>query len=137
VVNRKEAEKAFGTGGVIVKKMNEYMAKQDLYATGSWPVYFGGVMLAVKPPLPKGSDVSKNIKIRVPPIHSFELSATALGCQAAPVPCADTFTALQTGIVNGAIGGGAEGYFASRPREVLPRIERSLRVLVHLHHSEA
>ncbi|GAB1486511.1 hypothetical protein MASR2M79_15610 [Aminivibrio sp.] len=64
-------------------------------------------------PAPKDPNVPKNIKIRVPPIRSFELCATALGYQATPVPWSDTFTAMQTGIVDGAIGGGAEGYFAN------------------------
>jgi len=52
-------------------------------------------------------------KIRVPPIKSFEVTAQALGFLATPIPWADTFTAMQSGIVNGAIGGGAEGYFAN------------------------
>ena len=113
VINWKEAQKAFGPEGVMVKKMNEYMKQQDLYVIGSWPVYFGGVVLTKEPPAPKDPDVAKNIKIRVPPIRSFELTADALGYQATPIPWADTFTAMQTGIVNGAIGGGAEGYYAS------------------------
>jgi TRAP-type C4-dicarboxylate transport system substrate-binding protein len=113
VINWAEAHKAFGPDGVIVKKMNEYMEKQDLHVIGSWPVYFGGVVLTKEPPAPADPNVPKNIKIRVPPIRSFELCASALGYQATPVPWADTFTAMQTGIVEGAIGGGAEGYYAN------------------------
>lgn len=113
VINWKEARKAFGPDGVIVQKMNEYLAKQDLHVIGSWPVYFGGIVLTKEPSAPGDPNVAKNIKIRVPPIRSFELCATALGYQATPVPWADTFTAMQTGIVNGAIGGGAEGYYAN------------------------
>jgi TRAP-type C4-dicarboxylate transport system substrate-binding protein len=113
VINYEEAEKAYGPDGVIVQKMNEYMAKQDLHVLGSWPVYFGGIVLTKEPPAPGDISVPKNIKIRVPPIRSFELSATALGYQATPIPWADAFTAMQTGIVEGAIGGGAEGYYAN------------------------
>lgn len=113
VINWKEAKKAFGPDGIIVQKMNEYMSRQDLHVIGSWPVYFGGIVLTKEPPAPKDPNVPKNIKIRVPPIRSFELCATALGYQATPVPWSDTFTAMQTGIVDGAIGGGAEGYFAN------------------------
>jgi TRAP-type C4-dicarboxylate transport system substrate-binding protein len=113
VTNWAEAQKAFGPGGIVIDKMDEYMTKQGLHVIGSWPVYFGGILLTTEPPSPADPNVAKNIKIRVPPIRSFELSATALGYQATPVPWADTFTAMQTGIVNGAIGGGAEGYFAS------------------------
>lgn len=113
VINWKEAKKAFGPGGIVTQKMEEYMAKQDLHVLGAWPVYFGGIILTKEPKEPGNPDVPKNIKIRVPPIRSFELCATSLGYQATPVPWSDTFTAMQTGIVNGAIGGGAEGYFAS------------------------
>jgi TRAP-type C4-dicarboxylate transport system substrate-binding protein len=70
-------------------------------------------VLTKEPPSPGDPDVPKNIKIRVPPIKSFELTAQALGYLATPIPWADTFTSMQSGIVNGAIGAGAEGYFAN------------------------
>lgn len=64
-------------------------------------------------PEPGNPDVEKKIKIRVPPIKSYELTAEALGFLATPIPFADTFTAMQTGVVNGAIGAGAEGYYSN------------------------
>ena len=60
----------------------------------------------------------KNIKCRVIPQKSFELLATSHGYQATPLPLAETFTALQTGIVDGVFGAGAEGYY-SNFRDVL------------------
>jgi len=113
VTNWKEAEKAYGPGGVIFQKMAEHLAKQDIHVLAAWPVYFGGIVLTKEPLAPADPNVPKNIKIRVPPIRSFELCATALGYQATPVPWADTFTAMQTGIVEGGIGAGAEGYYAN------------------------
>lgn len=113
VINWEEARKAFGPDGILIKKMSEYVAKQDLHILAAWPVYFGGIILTKEPKAPSDPNVAKNIKIRVPPIRSFELCATALGYQATPVPWADTFTAMQTGIVEGAIGAGAEGYYAN------------------------
>ena len=113
VTNWDEARKAFKNGGVVYKKMAQYLLKQDIEVIGCWPVYFGGIVLTKEPKAPADPNVSKNVKIRVPPMRTFELTATALGYQATPVPWADTFTAMQTGIVEGAIGGGAEGYFSN------------------------
>jgi TRAP-type C4-dicarboxylate transport system substrate-binding protein len=109
----KDARTLFARDGLIVKKTVELMQKQDLHFLGGWPVYFGGIVLTKEPASPGDPDVAKNIKIRVPPIKSFELTAQALGYLATPIPWADTFTSMQSGIVNGAIGGGAEGYFAN------------------------
>jgi TRAP-type C4-dicarboxylate transport system substrate-binding protein len=109
----KDAHVLYGRDSLLWKKTAELLKKQDLYAIGGWPVYFGGICLTVEPPSPGDPDVPKDIKIRVPPIKSFELTADALGYLATPIPWADTFTAMQTGIVRGAIGGGAEGYYAN------------------------
>jgi len=109
----KDARLLFGREHQLRKKTVELLAKQDLHAIGGWPVYFGGIVLTKEPASPGDPDVPKNIKIRVPPIKSFELTAQALGYLATPIPWADTFTAMQSGIVNGAIGGGAEGYYSN------------------------
>lgn len=109
----KDARLLFGREHQLRKKTVELLAKQDLHAIGGWPVYFGGIVLTKEPASPGDPDVPKNIKIRVPPIKSFEVTAQALGYLATPIPWADTFTAMQSGIVNGAIGGGAEGYFSN------------------------
>lgn len=113
VLNWKEAKKAFGPGGMVVAKVSEYLKRQDLHVFGTWPVYFGGILLTTNPVKPKDLLAAKGIKIRVPTVRSYELTATSLGYLATPLPWADTFTALQTGIVNGVLGGGAEGYMAS------------------------
>jgi TRAP-type transport system periplasmic protein len=109
----KDARALFSRESQLWKKTAELLEKQDLHAIGGWAVYFGGIVLTKEPPSPGDPNVPKNIKIRVPPIKSFELTADALGYLATPIPWADTFTAMQSGIVNGAIGGGAEGYFAN------------------------
>jgi hypothetical protein len=70
VTNWKEAEKAYGPGGVIFHKMAEHLAKQDIHVLAAWPVYFGGIVLTKEPPAPADPNVPKNIKILVPPIRS-------------------------------------------------------------------
>jgi TRAP-type C4-dicarboxylate transport system substrate-binding protein len=96
----------------------ERFAKQDIRLLATWPVYFGGTALTKEPPSPGDPSVPKNIKVRVIPQKSFELLATSQGYQATPLPFAETFTALQTGIADGAFGAGAEGYY-SNFRDVL------------------
>jgi TRAP-type C4-dicarboxylate transport system substrate-binding protein len=109
----KDARRLFSSDSQLSKKTVELLQKQGLQSIAGWPVYFGGIVLTKEPASPGDPDVPKNIKIRVPPIKSFEVTAQALGFLATPIPWADTFTAMQSGIVNGAIGGGAEGYFAN------------------------
>jgi TRAP-type transport system periplasmic protein len=109
----KDARALFSRDSLLWKKTAELLEKQDLHPFGGWAVYFGGIVLTKEPPSPGDPNVAKNIKIRVPPIKSFELTADALGYLATPIPWADTFTAMQSGIVEGAIGGGAEGYFSN------------------------
>lgn len=113
VKNWEEAKVAFAGDGLMMQKMGEYLAKQDIKILGGWPVYFGGIVLMKEPVSPGDPTVDKNMKIRVPPIKSYELTAKALGYMATPIPWAEVFTALQTGIVDGAIGGGAEGYYSN------------------------
>jgi TRAP-type C4-dicarboxylate transport system substrate-binding protein len=112
--NYEQAEKLFSPGGVVYEIVGEILAaKENIHLISGWPVYFGGIGLLKQAPSPGDPNVPKNIKIRVPPIKSFELTAEALGYIATPIPWAETFTAMQTGIVDGVIGGGAEGYYAN------------------------
>ena len=111
--NWKDARVLFCRESQMRKKTVELLPKQGLQPISGWPVYFGGIVLTKEPASPGDPDVPKNIKIRVSPIKSFELTAQALGYLATPIPWADTFTSMQGGIVNGAIGAGAEGHFAN------------------------
>ncbi|MGC9490775.1 MAG: TRAP transporter substrate-binding protein DctP [Thermovirgaceae bacterium] len=112
--NYEEAKVLFGPGGAVYEKVAEILeAKENIHLISGWPVYFGGIGMIKEVPAPTDPNVPKNAKIRVPPIKSFELTAESLGYQATPVPWAEVFTSLQTGIVDGVIGGGAEGYYAN------------------------
>ena len=113
VSNWEEARKVYGPDSVLTKHMTKILLEQDLQVIAGYPVYFGGIITNVEVPDPGNPDVAKNIKIRVPPLKSYELTAEALGYLATPIPFADTFTAMQTGVVNGAIGAGAEGYYSN------------------------
>lgn len=78
----------------------------------AYPVYFGGIALNREAVTP-GSTDPNGIKVRVPGIKSFQLTGEALGYIPAPIPFSEAFTAVQTGVVDGVIGSGAEGYYAS------------------------
>ena len=110
--NWEEAKKIYGPDGVMHDTMEELFAKQDITLLAVYPVYFGGISLnrdAVAP----GTVESKGIKVRVPGIKSFQLTGEALGYIPSPIPFSEAFTAIQTGTVDGVIGSGAEGYYAS------------------------
>lgn len=89
------------------------LEKQGIKLLAVWPSYFGGIALAKEPPSPGDPTVAKNLKCRVMPQKSYELLGESQGYMATPLPLAETFTALQTGIVDGIFGAGAEGYYAN------------------------
>lgn len=110
--NWEQARAVYGPGGAVREAMAELYTAQDITMLAAYPVYFGGIALnraAVTP----GSTDANGIKVRVPGIKSFQLTGEALGYIPAPIPFSEAFTAVQTGVVEGVIGSGAEGYYAS------------------------
>lgn len=110
--NWAQARAVYGPGGAVREAMAELYTEQDITMLAAYPVYFGGIALnrdAVTP----GSTEANGIKVRVPGIKSFQLTGEALGYIPAPIPFSEAFTAVQTGVVEGVIGSGAEGYYAS------------------------
>ena len=110
--NWDQARAIYGPGGAVRETMVELFAKQDITVLAAYPVYFGGISLNVANPN-AGSTAPNGIKVRVPGIKSFQLLGESLGYIPAPIPFAEAFTAVQTGVVDGVIGSGAEGYYAS------------------------
>lgn len=108
-----DARKIYGPNGPVRNVMSELYAKQQISMLAAYPVYFGGIALNRQPVNPGDVSKSNGIKVRVPGIKSFQLTGQALGYIPAPIPFSEAFTAIQTGVVDGVIGSGAEGYFAS------------------------
>ncbi|MCC8194402.1 MAG: TRAP transporter substrate-binding protein DctP [Deltaproteobacteria bacterium] len=104
-------KKMFGTGGPLSNYMSKLFEKQGIKVLGWWPMYFGGIGLTKEPVEPKNPNVKKNCKIRVPTMKTFEVLADNMGYQATPLPFSEFFTAAQTGMVDGIMGGGAENYY--------------------------
>jgi TRAP-type C4-dicarboxylate transport system substrate-binding protein len=113
VENWEQAKTVYNSDGELVKAMAALLEEKGIKYLAAYPLYFGGIALIEEPASPGDANVPKNIKIRVPSMKSFELTADALGYLATPLAWADTFTSMQTGIVDGAIGAGAEGYYSN------------------------
>mgnify|MGYP000061868783 CR=1 FL=1 len=111
--NWEQAKEIYGPGGAIHSAMKALYAKQDITMLAAYPVYFGGVALNRDAVSPGDPSVDKGIKVRVPGIKSFQLTSDALGYISSPIPFSEAFTAVQTGVVDGVVGSGAEGYYAS------------------------
>ncbi|TMV03397.1 C4-dicarboxylate ABC transporter [Ruegeria sediminis] len=111
--NWDQARKIYGEDGAVRNVMAELYAEQDITMLAAYPVYFGGISLNTDPVNPGDPSQSNGIKVRVPGIKSFQLTGEALGYIPAPIPFSEAFTAVQTGVVDGVIGSGAEGYYAS------------------------
>ena len=110
--NWEQARAVYGPGGVVREVMAGLYAEQGITMLAAYPVYFGGIALNVANAKP-GSVAPNGIKVRVPGIKSFQLTGEALGYIPSPIPFSEAFTAVQTGVVDGVIGSGAEGYYAS------------------------
>ncbi len=113
VKNWAQARKNYSPGAPLRKVVTDLYAKQGIHLLAAWPVYFGGIALNREPVSPGDPEASKGVKLRVPPMKTFQLLADNTGYLGTPIPFSDAFTAVQTGVVDGVIGSGAEGYYSS------------------------
>jgi len=113
VKNWEQARKNYSAGAPLCKIVQELYAAQDIHLLAVWPVYFGGIAFNTEVKEYGDPDASKGIKLRVPPMKTFQLLADTTGYLGTPIPFSDAFTAVQTGVVDGVIGSGAEGYYSS------------------------
>lgn len=108
-----DAQKVFAKGSSMRQTVAELYDAQNITVLGAWPVYFGGVSLNKEIENAADPTVNKGAKLRVPPIKTFQLTADNIGFIGSPLPFSEAFTAVQTGVVDGVMGSGAEGYYAS------------------------
>ncbi len=108
-----QAKKNYSPGAPLRKVVGDLYAEQGIQLLAAWPVYFGGIALNREPVSPGDPDAAKGIKLRVPPMKTFQLLADNTGYLGTPIPFSDAFTSVQTGVVDGVVGSGAEGYYAS------------------------
>ena len=113
VRNWDDAKRVFEPGAPMREEIESIYASQDIRVLAAWPVYFGGIALNSDVENPADPSADKGAKLRVPPMKSFQLMADNIGYIGSPLPFSDAFTAVQTGVVDGVMGSGAEGYYAS------------------------
>lgn len=98
-------KKAFSEGGVIYETLNEALAEQDIQILGAFVSGMGGIVYTKAAPKPRDPNSEQGLKIRVwPGGTTHQALLDRLGYQTAPVPWSDLYTAMQTGVVDGAIG---------------------------------
>lgn len=108
-----DVRKVYASDSVLVTEMRKMFEKENIMLLGSYPKYFGGIALSKEAEEPTNPNISKGIKIRVPAMDVYQKTAETLGFIATPIAFSEAFTAMQTGIVDGVIGSGAEGYYSS------------------------
>lgn len=112
-VDYSSAKKNFTENKKFLDYKSQIFEGMGIKVLAWWPVYFGGIGLTKEPVAPANPNASQNCKVRVPTMKTFEVMATSLGYQATPLPFAEFFTAAQTGMVDGIVGGGAESYYVT------------------------
>lgn len=103
------AEKAFSAGGFVAEIVDGIIEKQGLKLLGVFGDGMGGAGFAARVEEPGNPDIKKGLKIRVWPggtTHRYLMEN--FGYNVAVVPWAELYTGMQTGVVDGQIGGTAQ-----------------------------
>lgn len=109
VADYDEASVAFSADGYVHEIVDDIVAEQDLKLLGVWGAGMGGAGFAKSVDNPTDPDADHGMKIRVWPggtTHRYLMER--FGFNAATVPWAELYTAMQTGVVDGQIGGTPE-----------------------------
>ncbi|WP_308620335.1 TRAP transporter substrate-binding protein DctP [uncultured Desulfovibrio sp.] len=105
--------KNFAKDAAFRKDLDALFLGQNIYPIAYVPLFFGGVATKEMPRQWNVPGAPKGVKLRVPNDPAFALHAETMGYQPTPIPMSDTFTALQTGIVDGVLGFGAVGVYGN------------------------
>lgn len=94
-----DAAKAYGQGGWLNAILDGVYQDIGLKFFGAWPEGFNGV--ATKGKYATTVDEAKSLKVRVPPFFPMAETMQAMGYQTASIDWSETFTSIQTGVVDG------------------------------------
>lgn len=98
---------AFGDGSFLSGSMHEIHGNAGVEFLAFFGEGFIGLGATKAVQDASQPDTDKNLLVRVAPFRPAELVAKDLGFRASTIPYSDTFGALQTGVVEGWIGGSA------------------------------
>ena len=102
-----EAKKAYAPGGWAFGIIKDLWLEHGIQPLAVYPIGMAGVSLRSMPPAPGDPNVPKNMKVRVMPLAACSMTYEALGYIATPIPYAEVYSGIQTGIVDGQQGGPA------------------------------
>ena len=109
VQSYESAEKAFSVGGYIYNIVDDMIAKQDMKLLGVYGYGMGGAGFTKPVPYPRDPNAKQSRKCRVwPGGTTHRVLMERFGFNTAPVPWAELYTARQTGVVDGQVGGTPE-----------------------------
>lgn len=111
--NAEMLRKNLAPGTPFRNDLDQLFIGQNIYPITYIPQYFGGIGTKKLPNEWNVPGAPKGIKLRVPNDPAFALHAESMGYQPTPINMSDTFTALQTGIVDGVLGFGANGCYVN------------------------
>ena len=103
--NYDELRKAYQRDGVLFTNVYEAAQKLGIHTFGIFCEGFSGIGTSVEVQNPSVSNADKGTLIRVPSLDSFALPGRRLGFRTSTIAYSDTYTAIQTGTVNGWMGG--------------------------------
>lgn len=101
-----ECEKAYRPDGYLYTQTKEALSALNIRLMGLFPEGFVGIGCQKEVKDPAAVGVEKNALIRVPMLDVFALSTKDLGYRVSSIPYADSYAALQTGVVDGMDGNG-------------------------------
>jgi len=99
VSSYEEAEKVYGPNGPFMSLVNEIGAQAGFKYIAWAPTGFGGI--AFRDEAPEALPSPETFKVRVAPVKSMEERYRSLGFNPVPMPYSETYTALQTGAIDG------------------------------------
>lgn len=102
-----ELKKAYARDGILFQNVYEAAQNIGIHTFGVFCEGFSGIGTATPIQDAAMSNTDKNTLVRVPSLDSFALPARRLGFRTSTIAYADTYTAIQTGTVNGWVGGPA------------------------------
>lgn len=103
--NYDELKKAYDRDGVLFQGVYEAAQKSGIHTFGIFCEGFSGIGSALPIENAGISNTDKGILVRVPSLDNFALAARRLGFRTSTIAYVDTYTAIQTGTVNGWEGG--------------------------------
>ncbi|MCF4112858.1 MULTISPECIES: TRAP transporter substrate-binding protein DctP [Dethiosulfovibrio] len=103
-----EMKKQLSPGSVVYDIIDKSLDKLGVKLLRLYGDGFIGVGIAKKPSNPTDPSADKDALIRVAPVAVYKETAEDMGFRTTNIPYADTYSAIQTGVCDGWIGGSSQ-----------------------------